>query len=185
MSKKTLPINYSLSNAEIEKYLGDKCKIIVYEDLEKIKNIENYMSNILFLVILYQTEKDYGHWTVLIKNDLINAFSFFDSYGIKPDMQLLDMPMIIRNGLGQTFPHLSVLLFNSKRKIFYNHNKLQKLANNVSTCGKWVVLRCLMPFLEDDLFADFVQSINPKQSLDNNLQYIWKNYLQEKNNYFN
>lgn len=182
MTKRTYPIGYSLTGKDMESYLGKFSKIIKYSELKDVKNIETYMKDFIWLVILYEQKENYGHWTVLIKNDLNNSFEFFDSYGTKPDLQLLDTPMIIRNSLDQNFPYLAVLLFESKRTIFYNHNKLQKLNLKVATCGKWVIVRCLMYLIDLDLFMNYIKRWNNKKSYDDNLQDIWIKFI-TKNNY--
>lgn len=136
-------MNYSLSEKDIQSYFGNQIKIIPYDALQGIENLDNYMENIIALVILYRYEQTYGHWTCLIKR-CNNTFEFFDPVGTKPDILLLDIPMRIRNALGQDYALLAPLLLDSSRSVEYNNEKLQKENDNIKTCGKWVVIRIMM-----------------------------------------
>ena len=146
-------MNESLNHKQIQYYLGQLCKIIRYGELKDIDNLDTYMKDIKYLVILYEEEKHRGHWCCVIKDNVQNIFEFFDSYGTKPDEQLQDIPMVIRNNLNMEFPLLGQLMFESCRETVYNDHKLQKLSDKISTCGKWVILRCMMSELPIDAFA--------------------------------
>ena len=167
-------MNEALSTDDMTKYLGKLCKVIKYSQLIDVHNIDEFMKDVQFLVLLYETEPRFGHWTCLIRNDILDIFEFFDSYGTKPDLQLLDIPIRIRNALGQEYPLLATLLFKSRRKIHYNNHKLQKLDKNIATCGKWVIFRCLMCYLNVDLFVNMIENYNKKdKELDKTIQKMW------------
>lgn len=165
-------MNYSLTDKDIRKYLGKKCKIIKYEKLSSIDNLETYMNDIKFLVILYEWKPNYGHWCCIIKNNLANTFEFFDSYGTKPDQSLFDLPIRVRNNFGLDMPKVAILLMESKRTIIYNNYMLQSTKSKITTCGKWVVIRCLMIYLPIDTFAKIFID---KKNTDKYLQLLWVN----------
>lgn len=168
-------MNYSLSNDDIKKYLGKQCKILRYADLKDISNLDSFMKDFLYLIVLYTWKQNYGHWTVIIKNDYNNTYEFFDSYGTKPDLQLMDVNMYIRNELGMTFPLLAELLHDTPRKIIYNSDKLQSPKKGINTCGKWVVFRCLTYLLPVETFADmFLNNASPN---DKQLQKLWVDFI--------
>lgn len=167
-------MNYSLSETDLRKYLGKDLVIKKYSDLANINNIDTYMADKDFIVILYRSTSNYGHWTCLLKHDKFNSYEFFDSYGIQPDRQLISMPLRIRNAFGQESPILAALLLDSDRKIEYNNFKLQKLDDKIATCGKWVTMRCLMNELPIEVFGKLF-SKNEKPA-DSHLEYIWKSF---------
>lgn len=170
-------LNYSLSNFDIKKYLGNKALIIAYKQLDDIDDLEKYMNykNINFLIILYEYEPNYGHWSCIIKNDIQNIFEFFDPYGTKPDYQLTDIPMKLRNQFGLEHPKVAILLFDSKRTVVYNNYKLQQMKDNVSTCGKWCVIRCCTYLLPIETFGLLFMQKRPSNN-DKYLQMIWNNF---------
>ena len=153
-------LSYSLSNFDIKKYLGNKALIINYKQLDDINNLEKFMNykNINFLIILYEYEQNYGHWSCIIKNDIQNIFEFFDPYGTKPDVQLKEIPMRLRNQFGLEHPKVAILLCES------------------NTCGKWVVIRCCTYLLPIETFALLFMQKRQSNN-DKELQKIWNNFI--------
>ena len=168
-------MDHSISDDEIYKYLTrDKCKIVKYSQLSDIDNLENFLSDKLFLVILYEWKENYGHWTCIIKNDFTNTFEFFDSYGTKPDKQLFELDLRIRNNFGLDFPKVAILLYESNRTIIYNNFKLQSTKEGINTCGKWVIIRCCMYITPIETFAKI---FTIQKNHDKYLQSIWLNFI--------
>jgi hypothetical protein len=57
------------------------CKIVKYADLDNYDNIYMLLPNRMdFSFILTESEKNSGHWTLLIRDD--NNFEYYDSYGV-------------------------------------------------------------------------------------------------------
>lgn len=173
-------MNYSLSETDLRKYLGKNLTIKRYSDLVNIKDIDQYMADKPFIIILYRSHESYGHWTCLLKHDKFNSYEFFDSYGIKPDRQLISMPLRIRNAFGQESPILAALLFDSKRNIEYNNFRLQKVDDKIATCGKWVTMRCLMNEIPIEVFGQLFS--NNKKPADRYLESLWKTFVDRLNN---
>jgi hypothetical protein len=146
-------INYSLSNEDILRITNNGTNIISYPELKKYNNIDDIFINDC-CTILYETRKSYGHWVCLIKHDK-NNIEFFDSYGKMPDEQLKYIPEYFRKKNGQQHSLLTYLLLKSGCKIEYNHDKLQCMERDISTCGRWISLRIL---LKDWKLKDFVKS---------------------------
>jgi hypothetical protein len=160
---KKLNINYSLSNIDISKLLNNKCKIITYQELTKYNNIEILLKEKKFIILLYESTRNYGHWcTFFINKD--NNIEFFDSYGIMPDFELKFSDNIFRKHNNMLLPHLTVLLINSKRDIEYNNYKLQ--GEKTQTCGLWCVFRCLTSKNKNiDDFYDLFKNVKNKDKL--------------------
>ena len=151
-------MNYSITNEDIEKVFGDKCKCLLYKDLKGLINLDSWIEETPFTFVLYNYTPSYGHWTCLFKCP--GGVEFFDSYGVKPDEMILDLPKKIVNNYGYEYPEILRLLKTSKRKKFYNQYELQNpKKKDIKTCGRWCILRCLFnkdtieefaePFLED------------------------------------
>jgi hypothetical protein len=157
-------MNKSLSNFEIMSLLGDKTKIITYPEVRKYTNVEELLYPWGNIVILYMTGDSYGHWTTLFKHS-DGSIEFMDSYGKLPD-QPLEVEFINERD-GQEHFYLTRLLSICKRKVVYNHYKLQSKDRRVSTCGRWVVLRLLNKEKTlEEFYDELVQEKKKNESFD-------------------
>jgi hypothetical protein len=154
----------SLSNFEIMSLLGDKTKIITYPEIRKYKNIDDLLYPWGNIVILYMTGDSYGHWTTLFKHS-DGSIEYFDSYG-----SVVDQPLeieVIGDIRGQEHFYLTRLLSICKRKVVYNHHKLQSKDRRVSTCGRWCVLRLLNKEKTlEEFYFELVQEKKKNESFD-------------------
>lgn len=149
-------IDTALSNKDISKMLDGKCNIIVYPALHKYKNLDEILVPYGSCVILYENKKQYGHWCCVNKLDQHNV-EFFDSYGMMPDDEIKFIPEHFRKISNQDYTHLTALLLQSSYQIHYNDYKLQKHKNDVKTCGRWCVTRCLNKHLTTDEFGQLFE----------------------------
>lgn len=149
---------YALSDRDLKR-LNPRTKIIVYEDVKRYKTIDHLLHPYDSAIILYEWKrtKNYstGHYiTVNRVNDGI--IEHFDSYAIKPDdelKQINDMPESFKKMTGQDQKYLLNLYARSNSPISYNHYALQSLSDNISTCGRYCVLRSLYRHMPLDEFA--------------------------------
>jgi hypothetical protein len=154
----------SLSNFEIMELLGDKTRILTYPEIKKHKSVDDLLYPWGNVVILYMTGDSYGHWTTLFKHS-DGSIEYFDSYGKMPD-QPLEIEFINDIG-GQERFYLTRLLNICKRKIIYNHHKLQSKDKRISTCGRWVVLRLLNKDKSlEEFYDELVQEKKKNESFD-------------------
>lgn len=139
-------MNKSLSNEDILKLTDYKCNILIYKQLAEIDNLDDIwkIENGIYYpcIILYETTKNYGHWTCFIR---INSrvIEHFDPYNYKVDEELKFVSENYRNK-DTALPHLSYLISKSNYKTIISNNfRLQQLKKNVSTCGRWCSLRVI------------------------------------------
>ncbi len=145
-----------LSSEDIERMLDGKTRIMSYRQLMKKKNLKQVLEPFGSAVILYETKDAFGHWVALIKRG--DTVEFFDPYGYKPDDQRKFIPAAYKK---QHYPekHLVKLLLDSGYKIRYNHFELQdRNKHDMSTCGRWVVLRILLKDLDEHQFKQIMTS---------------------------
>lgn len=119
-----------------------KVEILPYHELEDVKSIEDLLEKFGAVIILYETKKNFGHYTALLY-DPDGKLEFFDSYGFRPDAELKYADYNAEQGV----PYLTNLLKNYKKPIIYNTVKLQKLVREVNTCGRWTSCRIRMRHL--------------------------------------
>lgn len=122
-----------------------KVKIIQYNMLKNVKNIDNlFKGGIVGLIILYPSEPQAGHWTLLRiihcndgSNE--NTLEFFDPIALSLDVQLKFEYKCKKDGDCE-IPWLSKLISESQyTKVLYNTFPLQN--SKYTTCGRWVALR--------------------------------------------
>lgn len=154
----------AFSDKDIIKLCKKKVRIIKYPELSKFKNIMTALGPHKALIILYEIEKNYGHWVSLFQNSKGNI-EFFDPYGLKPDDELKFISKNFRKINNEKYPHLTALLLNSDKPIEYNETRLQQYKEDVNTCGRWCGLRILF---RNMLLKDFIKLFkkNKKYSPD-------------------
>ena len=151
--------NISLSDDDVLSLIDGQANLITYSSLANINNIDDILKPYGACVILYLTEKGYGHWTCLFKRTK-DKLEYFDSYGKEPDDGLdWDIPEYFRKEAHEDLPHLTCLLYHSPYIITYNHHAFQKKGKNITTCGRHVAFRliCRNMKLKDyiDLFKGY------------------------------
>jgi hypothetical protein len=118
--------------------------IVRYEELAEYDSIEELLPESRSAIVLFVATEgpSSGHWCAVMRSDM-NIY-FFDSYGLRPDKNLLFAPRNLRKGLNQSKPHLSYLLNHALKtgfKISFNEVKYQSDNVSIQTCGRWVVSR--------------------------------------------
>jgi len=139
-----------ISDRDIMDLLENETKVVLVQDLNKYRNIDELLHPYGNVVLLYNTpHQPIGHWVALLKtvdeDTGKEVLEYFDSYGKKPDQELRRY-----DGLE---PHLTHLLLNYGGKMSYNEYPFQKLSNKVKSCGRWVALRILFGDLPLDKFS--------------------------------
>lgn len=157
-------MDYSLSGENINNALNNKSYTITYKELFEFKNIDDLLKLAKYIIILYETTENYGHWCALFKNNK-DSIEFFDSYGIMPDDELKFSKKVFRKSHGFDFPHLTSLLIDCPYNIEYNDHKFQKKGPNVATCGRWCILRCLLSDFDIDKFYLLFKKYKNKDKL--------------------
>ena len=130
----------SLSNYDIMNAMHNQCRILTYHQLSKYKSLSNVFGPYDSVFILYETRRNYGHWCVLTQNN--NRITFFDSYGMFPDLELKWTSNAFRKSHNMMLPHLTYLLYHDRsgKQLHYNNVALQRMDSRIATCGRWCVL---------------------------------------------
>lgn len=191
MLKKTMDqlarvaVTSALSNDDIRRITKDGCRIIKYEELAHFASLDEVFGQWGAVCILYETEKNFGHWCCMVKNPGGQAglVCFFDPYGAKPDTQLKMIPQYFRQQGPQvmlesgkvvsarSLPLLSSLIQDSPYMCEYNEVDFQSTRPNVNTCGRWCALAILwLRIMSLDKFQNFF--INQKLDPDHYVAYL-------------
>ena len=105
------------------------------------------------MVILYETEPNFGHWVAVLETP--EGIEHFDSYGIIPDNELKWINPKFRTASGQDVKYLLRMLYDSGKDINYNTYRFQ--GRDSSTCGRWAILRILFSDMTNDDFAKAIK----------------------------
>jgi len=134
--------DYPLSDGDIRKILGDNIRIITYPDLAKMRNIREAFDDKGRCIMLYLTESETsGHWVCMLNRK--NQIEYFDPYGEPPEYALKTLSPEERIQYGEDQPYLTQLLKASGKLVYYNKFDFQKESNNINTCGRHSVVRCM------------------------------------------
>ena len=102
-------IHKALSDEDIRRILGGKCKILKYGALSQYSTLDGLLPDLLgYAIVLYEEKENSGHWIGLLKHN--HLFEFFDPYGLIPDKELSWVGLKTRRTLSEATPYLSILL---------------------------------------------------------------------------
>ena len=133
---------YALSDTDIKRLLGGSIKITTYSDLENTHNVNELFDGKGRAILFFpQDNESSGHWCCMIKKG--REIEFFDPYGDEPDAQKDGIPMRKLEQMNMDKPLLADLLSDSGYRVIFNKVQLQKLKNDVQTCGRHCVTRLL------------------------------------------
>ena len=166
--------HHPLSAEEVAAIAGCPINVIKYQDLDELDNIDQIFSTAGCALLLYETQVNQGHWVCLI--DHPDSIIFFDSYGLEPDNQLTFTNIEFRRRNDMMCPHLTALLEESPKKIFYNDKRLQLMIPEIFTCGYWVGYRMRKRKLTTEQFNNLFKGI-PRQEKDNAVITLSQKYL--------
>ena len=138
-------MDYMVSSDDLKNVLGDDLKIINFNDLKNYKTIYELLPKEKDYCVIFYTD-DYkngcmvGHWTCLMRYK--KHFEFFDSYGLTVSQELKFISPDKKKRFGEDTDYLEKLLNPVDHN--YNHYDYQKWDDNVTTCGRWVILRLML-----------------------------------------
>lgn len=152
-------MNYSLTDSDIYTALQGKINIIPYNELPKYHNINELIKPYDCCIILHQARLNEGHWACLVLNKTKSPplLEYFNSYGDNVDEFSMVVDEPYKTMLHEDYPYLSMLMIDSPYELSYNERQMQEVAENISTCGRYCILRCL--FKDMDLY-DFLELFN-------------------------
>ncbi len=124
-----------LDNFQMVDYGLPRTKVVLYKELAYVSSLEELFSDCDIIFLLYQPlDGNIGHWVALSKFG--RNIEYFCSYGLPPDTPITRW---FRDGqrkyLGELFTK------GNNYYIRYNAHPFQKRANDITTCGRWCLLR--------------------------------------------
>lgn len=138
-----------LNGGEVLKLVDNKANVMNYRNLLGCKTLDEALGPHNALILLYESKKDFGHWTLVFRSP-DGTIEHFDSYGYMPDQELIFVPKKFKKVYYNKIPHLTLLLYNSNEPVRFSQYKLQ--GEDVNTCGRWVAMRLLLKHLTEDEF---------------------------------
>ena len=136
-----------IDDTEMKTYIGQDAKILKYSALKKFKHIDELMPNATdFIVLLYETSPNEGHWVSVLKYPERfgrSTLEYFDPYGHALDEPLTWNTNSVNKQLGVVAPYLSQLMNSSGHKLLQNNIKYQHDSPKIETCGRHTIYRIL------------------------------------------
>lgn len=157
-----------LSNYDILDALNNKCNLVLYSDIQKYNSIDSLLGKYGICVVLYNDKAEVGHWILLLHNrstDYVELFdSYADNYSVKEEFK-------------KRHNDLFEKIYKGGYNLLYNDSNLQKLSDNVNTCGRWVIVRALERNKHIDTFVKDIKESAKDQKISPD-QYV--TYLTQK-----
>jgi len=148
----------NITDLDLKRYFPNET-VMKYSELATVNSLDEILPHDKsFKIILIEEHYNLGHWVLILRYN--NTYEFMDSYGLKIDQELKFIHRIQNILLGQGKKYLTALfdkLPKGSKKV-WNNKRLQKVNNNSSTCGRWVIMRILLMKMGYNLteFQDFV-----------------------------
>ena len=156
-------MDVSLSLEDVQRYLGDDAGVVVYSDafFPGGPSVRDLLRRWPWraVIMLTRSSEQYGHFTALFERPTPRGTSLeiFDSYGRQADVYNSQLAPTMRARLGQTAPFLLEAIARSGYdRVYWNDVDFQRSAPNVTTCGRWCVVRLYKRALTVAQFRDFV-----------------------------
>lgn len=140
----------AFSDSELTKLCDDQVSIVPYDELYDMEHIDEAFDGKPAIALLYLTGKNFGHWVAVINHK--DNIEVFNPYGLKIDEDLNYISPKWRHKSHQDEKHLTRLLKNQEKPVIYNDIKLQRVKENIATCGRWVGTRIVCRDMPLDYF---------------------------------
>ncbi len=159
----------ALSDKETYDLADAKARLITQEEIPKYRDIFDLLGPKGACIILYVTKlpkgQVFGHWCcVFMAPWAPKTISYFDPYGMIPDYTMRYMsPEAIQEYGNQ--PVLSQMLRDAVQHGYttvYSTSPLQKKEKGNAICGRLTSLRLQFKHLDNEQFADLMNSYNTK-----------------------
>lgn len=160
-NKMKAKLAHMVSDEDFNQFFTDAPqKLLKYSKLADIQDIDQLLPEEQdYRIILTESQKNSGHWCAITRKN--GVYTWFDSYGEKPDKELSFIPAVMNKMLGQDKKHLSRILktIREPNQIYYNETKYQKLRDGINTCGRWCICFLLLHHIGYDLkeFKEFIK----------------------------
>lgn len=171
------------SAKDIFNIAGKMCNVFTYPEIRQFKDINQLfkMGNSPIeqeislelpfdktsVVILYKSGPNFGHWTMVKKVD--DGYHFLCSYGTIVDDVLQFSDPEFNYQIGQDKNYLGGLLAKSGKSIYYNHNPLQAVDDDIATCGLYCALFLKHDNLSVDDFAELIKKVGDEYKMSNDM----------------
>ena len=140
-----------ISMEDVSRMLGPHAQataVIQYDDLAHFQSAEQMFKMSPNIIVLLQIETPgapkVGHWIALLNQG--THYEHFDSYGISMDKEL---------AITHEKPFMTRLMQHPDKPLVQSTKRLQRMREEMNTCGRWCVARVKMrdmPLLEFERF---------------------------------
>lgn len=169
------------SRQDILHMLDNKIRVVLYNEIDQFKTLEELLTPFGSAVILYPNfgQPEVGHWCCIFCNTSGTYLEFFDSYGCYIDGKIKEYDDCVDKVSSQGFhppqkiePALLKLIDESKfndNALHYNDVPYQNKNVDTNTCGLWCVMRLKNKHLIDDQFEKIYLNIPVSRNRDPDL----------------
>ena len=162
-----------LSNEDIIHAVNGECNFVLYSDIPNYKNVEELLGPYKACVILYNDMLDCGHFVTLLQHpNKPKELEFHDPIGVAIDQELKWIKKV------KQYPALTKLAYDGGYSIKYNDQKLQKVSEQIASCGRHSIVRLWLRDYDIDEYCKLIRS--SKLSPDELVALVTSEYPKEE-----
>jgi len=151
-----------LSNIDLQILTGNKCNVVLYEELGTLyPTLNDVLSNNARAIILYDLKGGTGHFVALSYHVDTNTLQFYNSYALAPDAEIdlfVHSVPVLSDMIRQFMQLIRVRLDVNP----YQH---QQFRENSNECGRHAVIRVLNSDMTNSQYHEFISgfSVQPPE----------------------
>jgi len=151
----------SLTNEDISHFLKNDVHVVLYTQLINLSDIRTLFIETSNVVLLYPVEsRTNGHYVALWYDWDTNTLNHWDSYGMTINEDIKHSKQLMHSETRNTrlaLPHLLDKFKKDGGTLIVNQIRMQVLNNQISTCGRWSIVRLLMKHLDNKQFRSYMK----------------------------
>lgn len=142
----------ALDANDLRGMINVEVNFIDYDDLKDMTLNQVLSKNGMAIILMHIHNSDgskrpVGHWIALLEYE--DHIEHFDSYGLKIDEEL---------HITHEKPYLGELL--KGKNVKQDHVRIQEIRNDVNTCGRHCVVRCMTKSVAYEQYIQFLRSLS-------------------------
>jgi hypothetical protein len=142
-----------LNGIDVNYLTKGKAIMLLYKDLLKFDSILDAFGSVNNIILLFPVQNDtMGHWICIRRNNSKKLIRHWDSYGLSWEQErgYTSNKYVKQNILGDLYAKLP----SQGWRVDWNKYKLQQMADNINTCGRFACMRARLDYLDNDEFAN-------------------------------
>lgn len=142
--------------------------VVDYDEIINTNDLDSLFNQGDGIIIFYPNSEDaegvFGHFVSLVRNPKKKTYYFNDSYGGLPDVG--QKPENKEDFYKERLNSLILHFLNSDYNVDYNEKTLQSENENINSCGRHSLMRCMYSNLTNDQYYKKIRGLCKKYNVN-------------------